>query len=76
MENINIILLLNQEKQLNLELLVIVILQYIKMSSANKYMLIGTRIMKNGQNQVLIPRGSGVVGCYGTNQHLKPAMKI
>jgi hypothetical protein len=41
------------------------ILHFIKMSSANNYILIGTRIMKIGLNPELIAQGSGVAGCYG-----------
>jgi hypothetical protein len=44
------------------------ILHFIKTRSANNYILIGTRIMKTGLNQVLIRLASGPAGCYGIYQ--------
>jgi hypothetical protein len=76
MEKTNIILLLNQGKQLNLELLDIVISQHIKMKQEYNDILIGTKIMQIGRNQVLIRLGFGLVGCYGICPPLKLVMKI
>ncbi len=63
-------------KTINLELLDIVILQYITMKQENNDILIDTRIMKFVINQELIQRVFGLVGCFGIYQQLKPAMKI
>ncbi len=44
------------------------ILHYLRMSSANNYILIGTRIMKIEINPELIAQGSGLAGCCGIYQ--------
>ena len=58
----------NDNKKFILVRLVILILHFIKMSSANNYILIDTRIMKIGLNPELIAQGSGPAGCYGICQ--------
>jgi hypothetical protein len=58
----------NDNKKFILVRLPPLILHIIKMSSANIYIFIGTRIMKIGLNPELIVQGSGLAGCYGIYQ--------
>ncbi len=55
------------------------ILQILKMSSANNYVLIGTRIMRNNQNREQIPRVGGVLNYTKKEEaynHIKRDLKM
>ena len=71
----NIILLQIQVGKIILGLLACLIFHTIKMRPAKFCILIGTRRMKTGVNQVLTPQASGLSGCYGINQPLKKVMR-
>ena len=63
----NIILLLMIIEKFILVRLPPPILHIIKMSSANKGILVDTKIMKIGQNLEKIPPAFGLVGSFGIN---------